>query len=94
MKYKFYELEPSYELSEDGRKWPEQACDNTWKLFRKEINWIAKNLNKDVNKFKIDDMTFGDPVVFYDGKYFGYLLDDFYHAFDIDDWESWWGFDN
>lgn len=94
MKYKFYELEPSYQLSEDGRKWPEEACDNTWKLFRKEINWIAKNLNKDVNKFKIDDMTFGDPVVFYDGKYFGYLLDDFYHAFDIDDWGSWWGFDN
>lgn len=94
MKYKFHELEPSYEIASDGRKWPDEACANTWKLFRKEINWIAKNLNKDVTKFKVDDMTFGDPVVFYDGKYFGYLLDDFYYAMDTDDWDSYWLFDN
>lgn len=88
MKYKFHELEPSYELSADGRKWPDEACSNTWKLFRKEICWIAKNMNLDVNKFKVDDMTFGDPVVFYDGKYFGYLLDNFYYAMDTDDWSD------
>ena len=94
MKYKFHELEPSYEIASDGRKWPEEACNNTWKLFRKEINWIAKNLNKDVNKFKVDDMTFGDPVVFYDGKYFGYLDSFFYRYFDVDDWQDYWDFDN
>ena len=88
MKYKFHELEPSYELSSDGRKWPDEACNNTFTLFWQEINWIAKNMNLDVNKFKVDDMTFGDPVVFYDGQYFGYLLRDFYLAMDMDEWSD------
>lgn len=87
MKYKFHEEPPTLKTNDDDRKWPEQACDNTH-MFSKEICWIAKNLNLDVNKFRIDDMTFGDPVVFYDGKYFGYLLDDFYYAMDTDDWNE------
>ena len=94
MKYKFHELEPSYEVSSDGCKWPDEACNNTWKLFNKEINWIAKNLNKDVNKFRVDDETFGEPVMFYSGKYHGYLDSLFYEAFDVDDWSMYWGFDN
>lgn len=85
MKYKFHELPETYE---EDRDW----SDN--RNYTKEINWIAKNLNLDVNKFQVDDFTFGSPVVFYAGKYFGYLLQDFYYAMDTDDWKAYWEFDN
>lgn len=80
MKYKFYEEGPS--------PWADKR-----KYFR-EINWVAKNMKKDVNKFAVDDKTFGDPVLFYEGKYFGYLDNRFYWCFDIDDFQEWWQFDN
>jgi len=88
VKYKFHEQDlPVFDL--DGSRWADR---NT---YIKEINWIAKNMNLDVNKFKIDDVTFGgEPVVFYSGKYFGYLDSLFYRCFDVDDWEGYWGFDN
>jgi hypothetical protein len=93
MKYKFHEPKPSYEIASDGRQWPEQACDNT-KLFIKELNWIAKNTGKDFNKLRVDDMTFGEPVVFYSDKYMGYLDSIFYRCFDTDSWDEYWDYDN
>ncbi len=68
----------------------EMQTENTFTLYWKEVNWIAKNTGLDVCKFSVDDMTFGDPVVFYGGKYQGYLLSDFYDAFVKDDFDSWW----
>lgn len=94
MKYKFHEQAPEYNSEHDSRVWPEDCYSNTWKVYKKEITWIARHLNKNIKSFKVDDMTFGDPVVFYEGKYLGYLMDDFYIALSEDDWGAWWGFDN
>ena len=87
MKYKFYDDPPELNLNDpaewaDGRK------------YTKEINWAAKNMNLDVNKFRVDDVTFGDPVLFYQDRCVGYLDNLFYRAFDVDDFEDWWCFDN
>lgn len=90
MKYKFYETPLDIDYTDDD--WPKDACKNTWTRFNKEINWIAKNLNKDVRKFRVDDMTFGDPVVFYGDQYMGYLMDDFYEAMDKDAWLDYWSY--
>lgn len=79
MKYKFYE-EPS--------EWADK------RQYTQEINWIAKNLNLKVSNFMVDDETFGEPVLFYEGKYFGYLDNRFYWCFDRDDFQEWWQFDN
>lgn len=86
MKYKFHEQSPSADFYED---W----ADN--RKYTKEINWICKNAKWDVNKIKIDDLTFGyEPVIFYKGQYAGYLDQWFYLCFEKDDFESYWGFDN
>ena len=89
MKYKFHETPPEF---------PYDMCDSGWtdepEKYIKEINWVAKNRNLDVNKFRVDDETFGDPVLFYEGKYFGYLDNRFYLCFDIDDFSDWWEFYN
>lgn len=67
---------------------------NTSTLYWKEVNWIAKNLGLDVNKFKIDDVTFGgEPCIFYKNKYYGYLDRFFYECYDNDDFNNWWGDD-
>ena len=89
MKYKFHETPEPIEF----RQWPEQSFDNT-KQYTKELCWIAKNTGKDFNKFRVDDETFGEPVMFYSGKYAGYLDSLFYEAFDLDDWNMYWDFDN
>ena len=88
MKYKFHEEDlPSYDSN--GERWADKN------LYTKELNWISKNMNLEVNRFRVDDVTFGyEPVIFYSGKYFGYLDSLFYACFDVDDWESYWGFDN
>ena len=86
MKYKFHEELPSYDPN--GEVWANKES------YIKEINWIAKNKGLDVNKFRVDDFTFGEPVVFYDGRYFGYLDSLFYYHFDTDDWDGYWDFDN
>jgi hypothetical protein len=92
MKYKFYETE--FSASGDNRMWPEEVFNNTFVLFRKEVQWLSDNTGKEYNKFKVDDMTFGEPVVFYDGHYIGYLDSLFYYAMDVDCFEDWWGFEN
>lgn len=90
MKYKFHESPEPVEL----KKWLEQSFDNT-KYYTKELCWICKNTGKEFNKFKVDDETFGgEPVMFYSGKYMGYIDSLFYHAFDLDDWSMYWHFDN
>jgi hypothetical protein len=88
VKYKFHEQAPEFDFdSEDGYSLEPE-------LYTKEVNWIAKHLNFDVNKFKVNDMTFSDPVLFYKGQYMGYLDNLFYRAFDVDDFPEWWDFDN
>ena len=87
MKYKFYDDPPELNLNE-----PAELVDS--RKHTKEINWAAKNMNLDVNKFRVDDVTFGDPVLFYQGRYVGYLDNLFYRAFDVDDSSGWWCFDN
>lgn len=89
MKYKFHEPPEPFELID----WPDQAYNNT-KLYTKELCWIAKNSGKDFNKFRVDDETFGEPVIFYSGRYMGYLDAFFYRNFDLDAWLDWWEFDN
>jgi len=88
VKYKFYEQNlPTVDLK--GQRWADI------KQYTKEIAWVCKNTGRDFNKFKVDDVTFGyEPVMFYEGKYAGYLDQLFYNYFDVDDWEGYWGFDN
>lgn len=88
MKRKFYDDPPELKIINPASHWAEGN------KYTKEINWIAKNLELEVNKFTVDEMTFGDPVIFYQGKYIGYLDNLFYYAFDVDDFADWWGFDN
>lgn len=87
MKYKFYDDPPELRLND-----PAEWADN--RNYTKEINWVAKNMNLNVNKFRVDDETFGDPVLFYQDKYMGYLDNLFYRAFHVDDFSDWWYFDN
>lgn len=87
MKYKFHEQPEDPDFGE----WSE--IDNT-KQYTKELCWICKNTGKEFNKFRIDDQTFGEPVMFYSGKYMGYLDFLFYRAFIMDDWGEYWEFDN
>jgi hypothetical protein len=87
MKRKFYDDPPKLEMASP-------CCWADKNQYTKEINWVAKHMFLDVNKFRVDDITFGDPVLFYCGKYMGYLDNLFYRAFDIDDFEDWWGFYN
>lgn len=69
----------------------DQRTENTFTLYWKEINWIAKNLGLDVNKFKIDDITFGyEPVIFYKDEYYGYLDHRFYKFYDAGDFDAWY----
>jgi len=87
VKYKFHE--ENLPITDTTTEW----ADN--RQYTKEINWVCKNAGWDVNKIKIDDLTFGYvPVMFYKGKYAGYLDQWFYLCFAEDDWESYWGFDN
>ena len=89
MKYKFHETPPVNDYD------PKEGFWQDGNMYIKELNWISKNLGLDVNKFKVDDVTFGyEPAMFYAGKYFGYLDQFFYSYFDVDDWEGYWGFDN
>lgn len=85
MKYKFYDDPPELNLN-DPIEWADI------RKFTKEINWVAKNMSLDVNKLRVDDETFGDPVLFYRDRYMGYLDNLFYRALDVDDFEEWWGF--
>lgn len=72
MKRKFYDDPPEIILSN-----PDHWADN--RDYWKEINYIASKYGYDVKDFRIDDITFGgEPVVFVAGKYWGYLMDDFY----------------
>lgn len=89
MKYKFHEEPEPLEISQ----WPDNCFDNTLQ-YTKELCWICKHTGKDFNKFRVDDETFGEPVMFYSGKYHGYLDSLFYEAFDLDDWKLYWDFDN
>lgn len=83
MKYKFHELEPSYEIASDGRKWPEETCNNTWKLFRKEIHWLAKRHNCNVNEIRIDPYhPTGEVCIFIRDVWFGYIDSEFYKMVD------------
>lgn len=68
----------------------QDAREDGIKIYWKEINWIAKNLSLEVNKFSVDCMTFSDPVVFYKEIYYGYLDDWFYQCYDKDDFITWW----
>ena len=78
-----------------GIDYNEMQTENTFTLYWKEVNWIAKNLGLDVNKFKIDDITFGgEPCIFYKDEYYGYLDNLFYECYDNDDFDSWWDFDS
>jgi len=87
MRYKFHEQAPAYESIE--RDWADI------RKYTKEVNWVCKNAGWDYNKVKIDGLTFGyDPVLFYKGKYAGYLDQYFYICFEANDWDSCWGFDN
>lgn len=88
MKYKFHEIPDN--LDPQGYLIRE---DNT-KHYTKELCWICKNTGKDFNKFRVDDETFGEPVMFYKGRYHGYMDSLFYMAFDLDDFKMWWDFDN
>jgi hypothetical protein len=47
-------------------------------FYWKEINYLSKKHDKPVANIKINDQTFGEPVVFINGEYFGYLDDIFY----------------
>lgn len=89
MKYKFHETPEPIEISQ----WSDNCLDNI-KQYTKELCWICKHTGKDLHKFRVDDETFGEPVVFYSGSYMGYLDSLFYYAFDLDDWKTWWDFDN
>lgn len=89
MKHKFYENPEPIEIS----NWPDNCFDNT-KYYTKELCWICKNTGREFNRFRVDDETFGEPVMFYSGKYSGYLDSLFYEAFYLDDWELYWGFDS
>ena len=89
MKYKFHEIPHRFTYSDNDDGWTDEP-----EKYIKEINWVAKGLGLEVNKFRVDDMTFGDPVLFYQSKYMGYLDNLFYRAFDVDDFEGWWEFDN
>ena len=89
MKYKFHEIPPQFTCDAYDGGWTDEP-----EKYIKEINWVAKGLGLEVNNFRVDDMTFGDPVLFYQNKYMGYLDNLFYIAFDVDDFEGWWGFDN
>lgn len=86
MKYKFHEDLPSPDYP------TEQWADI--RTYVQEVNWICKNAGWDFNKIKIDDTTFGEPVLFYKGQYAGYLDQYFYLCYDENDWETYWGFDN
>lgn len=89
MKYKFYEEKPciTETLSLDD-EWVKYRDSNTH-LYFKEINWIAYNTNTKVSDYFVDDLTFGDPVVFHVvNGYWGYLLNVFYYYFDTDDWNG------
>lgn len=90
MKYKFHEHPPSFVKPDDF--WEVDYPDRN--LYLKEICWIAKNMGLEMALFRVEDMTFGDPVLFYNGKYFGYLDSYFYRCFDLDTFDDWWGFDN
>jgi len=47
-------------------------------FYWKEINYLSKKHDKPVTTIKINDQTFGEPVVFISGEYFGYLDGIFY----------------
>jgi len=44
----------------------------------KEINYISKKHNTPVASLKVNDQTFGEPVVFLNKEYLCYLDDSFY----------------
>lgn len=72
MKRKFYDDPPELDDVYHYSYWADP------KHYWNEINYIAKKEGKNVNSFQIDDMTFGEPVLFVDGKYWGYLDHYFY----------------
>lgn len=89
MKYKFHE-QPEHP---DFGEWS-VSDHNDSKVYTKEICWICKNTGREFNKFRVNDETFCEPVLFYNNRYFGYLDQLFYMAFDLDDWDMCWDFDN
>lgn len=75
MKYKFHEEVPDIVLN----SWNETDTRN----FYKEINFIAKHLNINVNRIEIsENHPVGEDVIFVDGHYAGYLDFEFYTFMD------------
>lgn len=87
MEYKFYEDTDTHINHYDHEhRWADIH------LYQKEIAWICKHTGRDFHKYKIDDITFGyEPVMFYEGKYAGYLDGWFYECYDRGDFNMWWG---
>lgn len=87
MKYKFHEEPEPLEISQ----WPDNCFDNTLQYTKNCAGSVSIQVKISINS-KVDDETFGEPVMFYSWKYMGYMDSLFYEAFDVDDWSMYWDF--